>query len=31
MPPIRWLTATGLCAWAVSAAQATESVWDALR
>ena len=31
MPRIRWLTAIVWCAWAVSAAQATELVWDALR
>ena len=31
MPRIRWLTAVVVCAWAVSAAQATEPVWDALR
>ena len=27
----RWLTAIVVCAWAVSVAQATEPVWDALR
>lgn len=26
-----WLAAVGLCAWAVSAAEATESIWDAVR
>jgi len=31
MPLIRWLTAIVLCAWAVSVAQATEPVWEALR
>jgi len=31
MAPIRWLTAVLFCAWAVSVAQATESVWQALR
>ena len=31
MPLIRWLTAIVVCAWAVSAAQATEPVWEALR
>ena len=31
MPPIRWLTAIVLCAWAVSVAQATEPVWNVLR
>jgi len=31
MPRIRWLAAVVLCAWAVSIAQATEPVWDALR
>ena len=31
MPPIRWLTAIVVCAWAVSTAQGTELVWDALR
>lgn len=31
MAPIRWLTVVLLCAWAASVAQATESVWEALR
>jgi broad specificity phosphatase PhoE len=31
MIPIRWLTAVVLCAWTVSVAQATESIWDVLR
>ncbi len=31
MSPIRWLTAIGVCAWAVSAAQGTEPIWEALR
>ena len=31
MARMRWLTAVGLCVWAVSLAQATESVWPALR
>ena len=29
--PARWLTAIVLCAWAVSVAETTDSVWDALR
>jgi phosphohistidine phosphatase SixA len=29
--PIRWLTAAILCAWAISAVEATESIWDAVR
>ena len=28
---MRWLTAAVLCAWMVSVAHATESIWDALR
>ncbi len=31
MSRIRWLTAIVVCAWAVSGAQATEPVWEALR
>ncbi len=31
MPRLRWLTAIVVCAWAASAAQATEAVWEALR
>jgi len=31
MAPLRWLTAAVLCASAVSTANATESIWDALR
>ena len=31
MPPIRWLTAIVVRAWAVSVARATEPVWEALR
>ena len=31
MPLIRWLTAIVVCAWAVSAAQAAEPVWEVLR
>ncbi len=29
--PAAWLAAVVLCAWAVSVAQATESIWEALR
>src|SRR6266446_4649536 len=31
MAPLRWLTATVLCASAISTATATESIWEALR
>ena len=31
MAPIRWLTVAVLSGWAVSVAQATESIWEALR
>jgi phosphohistidine phosphatase SixA len=31
MASLRWLTAAVLCAWAISTATATESIWEALR
>jgi len=31
MAPSRWLTAVVVCAWTVTAAQATESIWEASR